>query len=102
MAGVLAHEMQHVTQRHVLAGFVRDAILTGIWALTIGDYAGLMVVDPGTAYRVANLKFSREDEASADRAAAMMLHRAGISHRGLTAFFERLNRKRLTVGSRGS
>lgn len=93
VAGVLAHEMQHVTQRHVLAGFVRDTILTGIWALTIGDYAGLMVIDPGTAYRVANLKFSREDEASADRGAVNMLHAAGISHRGLTAFFERLQRK---------
>ena len=27
IAGVLAHEIEHVTQRHVLAGFLRDAVL---------------------------------------------------------------------------
>jgi beta-barrel assembly-enhancing protease len=89
IAGVLAHEIEHVVQRHVLSGFVRDTLLTGLWAITIGDYAGLLVVDPGTAYRIANLEFSREDEAAADRGAIERLHRAGLAHAGLAAFLER-------------
>lgn len=90
VAGVLAHEVEHVTQRHVLAGLIRDAIFTGIWSITVGDYAGLLVLDPGTAYRIANLEFSRDDEAAADRGAVRRLHAAGIGHDGLIRFFERL------------
>jgi len=90
IAGVLAHEVEHVTQRHVLAGALRDAVLSGIWALTMGDYAGLLVIDPSTAYRIANLEFSRKDEQQADDGAVKRLHRAGMSHRGLLRFFERV------------
>jgi predicted Zn-dependent protease len=90
IAGVLAHEIEHVTQRHVLAGFLRDAVLSAVWALTMGDYAGLMVIDPTTAYRIANLEFSRSDEMEADAGAVKRLHRAGLSHTGLLKFFERI------------
>lgn len=90
IAGVLAHEIEHVTQRHVLAGFLRDAVLSGMWALTMGDYAGLLVIDPTTAYRIANLEFSRSDELEADAGAVLRLHRAGITHKGLIKFFDKI------------
>jgi predicted Zn-dependent protease len=89
VAGVLAHEIEHVVQRHVLTGLIRDALLSGLWAVSVGDYSGLLVVDPTTAYRVANLQFSRGDETAADRGAVSRLHQAGLSHRGMLAFFER-------------
>jgi predicted Zn-dependent protease len=89
VAGVLAHEIEHVVQRHVLTGLIRDALLSGLWAVSVGDYSGLLVVDPTTAYRVANLQFSRADETAADSGAVTRLHRAGLSHRGMLAFFER-------------
>jgi predicted Zn-dependent protease len=87
---VLAHEIEHIEQRHVLAGALRDVLLTAMWAITFGDYSGLLVVDPSTAYRIANLEFTREDEASADAGAIARLHRAGASHRGLLRFFQRV------------
>lgn len=90
IAGVLAHEVEHVEQRHVLAGALRDMLLTAVWSITLGDYSGLMVVDPTTAYRIANLEFTREDEAEADRGAVARLHRLGASHTGLRTFFERI------------
>ena len=90
IAGVLAHEVEHIEQRHVLAGALRDVLLTAMWAITFGDYSGLLVVDPSTAYRIANLEFTREDEASADAGAIARLHRAGASHRGLLRFFQRV------------
>lgn len=93
VAGVLAHEIEHITQRHVLAGVVRDAILTGLWSLTVGDYAGLLVLDPSTAYRVANLEFSRADEAAADAGALARLRQAHIRQDGLATFFERLGKR---------
>jgi len=91
LAGVLAHEVEHIEQRHVLAGALRDVLLTALWSVTFGDYSGLLVVDPSTAYRIANLEFTREDEATADRGAVTRLHRLGASHLGLASFFERLS-----------
>jgi Zn-dependent protease with chaperone function len=93
IAGVLAHEVEHVVQRHVLAGALRDTLLTALWSLTIGDYSGLMVVDPMTGSRIANLEFTREDEQAADDGAVARLHDAGFSHRGLISFFERIQKE---------
>jgi len=58
----------------------------------MGDYAGLLVIDPTTAYRIANLEFSRSDEQEADAGAVHRLHRAGITHKGLVKFFERIQK----------
>ena len=90
VAGVLAHEIQHVKQRHVMAGMIRGALLSTLWAVSVGDYSGLMIVDPSTAFQIATLQFSREDEASADRGAIAMLDGAGIRRDGFRDFFERL------------
>ena len=90
VAGVLAHELEHVRRRHVLTHFVRATLLSGAWSLAVGDYAGLMVIDPSTAFDIANLRFSRDEEAEADRAAGAQLDRARISRRGLYDFFQRL------------
>jgi predicted Zn-dependent protease len=98
VAGVLAHEIEHVVQRHVLTGLIRDTLLSGLWALSVGDYSGLLVVDPTTAYRVANLQFSRADEMAADSGAVARLHRAGLSHRGMLAFFARRQKDALADG----
>lgn len=91
VAGVLAHEIQHVEQRHVMTSVVRGALLSFVWAVTVGDYTGLLVIDPATTFQIATLSFSREDEASADAGAMRMLDRAGIRRDGLSNFFARLD-----------
>lgn len=93
VAGVLAHEAQHVLQRHVMTRLVRSTLLSTLWAVTMGDFSGLMVLDPSTLLYLATLSFSRDDEASADREAMRMLDRARIGRDGFRAFFERLDRK---------
>jgi Zn-dependent protease with chaperone function len=90
VAGVLAHELEHVRQRHVLTHFVRATLLAAGWSVAVGDYAGLMVIDPTTAFNLVNLRFSRDEEAAADAAAGSRLDRAGVSRRGLYDFFQRL------------
>jgi beta-barrel assembly-enhancing protease len=89
VVGVLAHELAHVKHRHVLAHIIRNAFLGTVWALTLGDYSGLLVVDPTTAYNLATLRHSRSDEAEADATAARMLADHEISIQGLVDFFER-------------
>jgi Zn-dependent protease with chaperone function len=90
VAGVLAHEIAHVDERHVMTGIVRGALLSALWAASVGDFSGLMVIDPTTAFEIVTLQFSREDEAEADRGAVEMLTRAGIRRDGFVVFFERL------------
>ena len=90
VAGILAHEIQHVRQRHVMTAMIRGTLLTALWAVTVGDYSGLLVVDPSTVFQIATLQFSRDDEANADRGAVEMLDAAKIRRDGLSDFFTRL------------
>jgi len=90
IAGVLAHEMQHVLQRHIMATVVRSSILAVVWSVVIGDYAGLAVVDPGLVYTLVTKKFDRELEVKADLGALRMLDQAKIARRGFRDFFDRV------------
>jgi predicted Zn-dependent protease len=89
VAGVLAHELEHVRQRHVMAQIIRSSILSFGWAVTVGDFSGLFVLDPATLFSIANQSFSRTDERSADAGALARLDAAGISREGFAAFFQR-------------
>ena len=100
LAGVLAHEIAHVTQRHI-ARFVaqesRNSILS-IAALAVailaarsnsqvGGAAGALV-QAGTIQ--SSLDFTRENEREADRVGFQILTGAGLDPRGMATFFERL------------
>jgi Zn-dependent protease with chaperone function len=93
VAGVVAHELEHATRRHVMIQVVRTSLLTVAWQATIGDYSGLLVVDPKTAADVANLRFSRDAEREADQGARARLDAAHISVEPFRRFFERLQAK---------
>lgn len=90
LAGVLAHELEHVSQRHVMTQLVRSVLLTTGWQLTVGDFSGLMAVDPVTLMELASMRYSRDDEWAADEGAVRRLRHAGISTAGLASFFARL------------
>ena len=93
IAGVLAHEVRHVAERHLMTQLVRSSILTGLWGLAVGDFSGLMVLDPSTVAKLTDLRFSRQEEAEADSGGLKMLDDAGISRAGLRNFFERIRGK---------
>lgn len=93
VAGVLAHEIQHHEQRHLLASLIRTTILTAGWQALVGDFSGILVFDPTTFFNLANMKFSRDAEDAADRGATVMLDKSQISTRPLFNFFKRLNEK---------
>ena len=97
LAGVLAHELEHATRRHVMIHVVRASLLTLAWQATVGDYSGLLIVDPKTAADIANLRFSRDAEREADRGARDRLGAARISVAGFRRFFERMQAKNAGV-----
>ena len=90
VAGVLAHEMAHVLHRHSTAAIVEALGLAFLFGVMLGDF-GIGVIS-GAGETLVGLSFRREAEAEADARALTLLDRAGMSSRGLAAFFERMER----------
>ena len=93
VAGVLAHEIGHLEQRHSLKALVGKAgILLGMGGLAIitgPDFANWL----GNGSNLVSLKYGREDEFSADSRGAHFLNQAGIAPRGLIGFLEKALKK---------
>jgi len=88
VAGVVAHEIAHVTRRH---GLQRIGHSIGIAALVnglLGDVGGLVAV-AGELLELSTInKYSRDHEAEADEEGIRMLHAAGIDPLGMAEFFQ--------------
>lgn len=91
IVGVLAHEVAHVTQRHVAQRLTAQFGLSALASLALGQNPGLaqqivaQVVGTG-----ALLSFSRDQERDADRSAIPYMAAAGYAPEGLISFFERM------------
>ncbi|QPF76826.1 M48 family metalloprotease [Roseateles sp. DAIF2] len=102
LASVLAHELSHVTQRHIarrLAGDSRNSLLA-----TAGLIAGLLaasragngnavqavIVGSQAAAAAASLSFSRDMEREADRVGFNVMTHAGYAPSGMVSMFERM------------
>lgn len=111
MAGVLAHELAHVSQRHIAKR------MGEIQALSIGQLVGVLagVVlgqttgnrDLGAALAIgsqaataqAYLKYSRDDEREADQVGMNYLVAAGYPPRGLVEAFETMRKLKWMQGA---
>ncbi len=98
LAGVLAHEVAHIAQRHA-AEQMTKAILTnfglGMLGALLGNTGGASAAQTaaGLGANLWFLKFSRHDEAEADRVGLQILRRAGWDGRGMIELFEVLKRE---------
>ena len=92
VAGVLAHEMGHVIERHATEGMVRAAGLALIVQVLVGDPTGLIGLGAAAGELLLTLSYSRGDEAEADAVAIDMLAETDIDAGGLIRFLERMSR----------
>jgi Zn-dependent protease with chaperone function len=96
VAGVLAHEVAHVTERHGLRHLLRSVGIVVVLQALVGDPSGLIgVLTQGAALAVLT-DYSRDQESNADEVGAALAARAGFNPEGLPAFFDELSR--LDVG----
>lgn len=108
LAGVLAHEVAHVTQRHIARAIhanSRQSILTtammlgAIIVAAAGGSAdavqGAMAVAQGTAAQ-QQINFTRANEYEADRVGIAALADAGFDPYGMASFFDVLSRQQPT------
>jgi beta-barrel assembly-enhancing protease len=102
LASVLAHEVAHVSQRHIARGLGQDQqmqmpVLAALAAaLLLGrahpDLAsGAMVAAQAGAVQTS-LAYSRDFEREADRVGLQTLEAAGFDPRAMAVFFEKLQR----------
>ena len=103
LAGVIAHEIAHVSQRHIARRFENEKSFNVISALTLlgSILAAVYNVDLGQAALMssqagilqARLAYSRSFEQEADRIALQLLVNAGINPMGMSRFFYRMHKQ---------
>lgn len=89
LAGVLAHEVQHVLLHHHMRALAREVPLRiAVAALFGGDASGAFAAR--AASTLGALRYQRGDELEADREGLVMLQAAHVDPRGMVDFFNTL------------
>jgi Zn-dependent protease with chaperone function len=90
LAGVLAHEIEHVLHRHVTRAIFQHASTGILMAALVGDVSGVVAYGLEGARTLGSLQMSRTAESEADRDGIRLLQEAGIDTAGMITFFEKL------------
>ncbi len=103
LASVLAHEITHVTQRHIarqIAGSENTNLIASVAVLAAlilaartNSQAGQAAVATSQGLAIQNqLDYTREHEREADRIGLQLLEKSGFDPRGMASFFDRLQK----------
>ncbi len=87
VAGVLAHEIQHVEQRHALKNIITSSGIAAAVLLVLGDANAVMMV---MAHKISAQYFSRQAEVDADMKGVALLHKNKVNANGLVTFFKKM------------
>ncbi len=93
LSAVIAHEVAHVQQRHVMQAVWRSLGLGIVLDAVVGGGAGAGQQAVLLAGSFTDLRYSREAEMEADAEGMALLHHHGLSSQGMAPFFERLAAK---------
>lgn len=93
VAGVLAHELNHVLQRHGLERIIKQLGFVAVVSIVLGNPPGLGGVMKQLGIELMTLKFGRAQETEADTTGLDLLHRAKVNPEGMITFFQRLAEK---------
>lgn len=107
LVGALAHELAHVTQRHIArrmerAQIVNVASILGALASVFlggGNTTGAVFAGSLAAGQTAMLNYSRSDETEADQIGLQYLVKAGFKPQGMEEAFEKIRRKQWASGA---
>jgi len=92
VAGVLAHEISHVTKRHHIRGIFNKVGSFYVIGMFLGDLSIVgHILD--VASLLESLNFSRDFETEADKEGLKLAMKAGYSAEGFASFFKKLQEK---------
>ena len=108
VAGVLAHEIAHITQLHLYRAYENQKAMTIPIALAM---LGLVLLGGGSGEAIqgavlsgqaaamqSQIFFTRQNEYEADRIGISTLSRAGYDPKGMAEFFEKMGRITRSMG----
>lgn len=90
IAGVMAHEVAHVTEQHSLQQIVSTIGVFALVQALFGDVSGLIAVAADGGARLLTMSFSRDGERDADSKGLEFLQKAKIDPGGMLSFFGKL------------
>ncbi|TCV94617.1 putative Zn-dependent protease [Luteibacter rhizovicinus] len=102
LAGVIAHEIGHITQNHLYRAFedskkngpLMALILLGAIAAGAGSHSGdaapAVLMGGQSLLMQRSINFTRKDETEADRVGIQTLANAGFNPEAMAGFFERM------------
>lgn len=109
LAGVLAHEIAHVTQKHIARRIsatgntsilATAAVLAAIMLGAGGDVVPAAIMSAQGLAMQEQINYTRANEYEADRVGLHFLAQAGFDPMGMPSFFETLSRDSGSPGSR--
>ncbi len=105
LAGVLAHEIAHISQHHIQRSIEDASKMAPLTALVMlgavlatqgssvsGDAAPAIIAGGMGAIAQRQINFTRKDESEADRIGIETLAKAGFNPEGMAGFFSRMER----------
>ncbi len=108
VAGVLAHEIAHITQQHLYRAMENQKAMTiplllaALGLILVGGGSGEAIqgalMSAQAAAVQAQIYFTRQNETEADRIGIQTLSNAGYNPIGMAEFFEKMGRMTRTMG----
>lgn len=107
LAGVMAHELAHATQRHIASRIEKSQTMSIVTMLGVlagalmgsGDGTGAVMAGSIAANQAMMLNYSRIDETEADEIGLQYLIKAGFRPSGMVGAFEKIRDKQWSSGS---
>ena len=93
LAGILAHELQHILNRHSTRALIQHVSMGLLLAAITGNTSGTAAYGLEGARILGSLRYSRQNEEEADAGGMRMLLEAGIDPAGMIAFLELLKKR---------
>src|SRR4051812_8855102 len=97
LAGVMSHEISHIYMQHSIKQMKKQQLhqgIAGILGAVLGQAGGALgtlgQLGVGIGSGMLSLKYSRDDEAQADKVGAVLMYKAGYDPVALAQFFEAL------------
>jgi Zn-dependent protease with chaperone function len=90
LMGVLAHELGHVHQRHLMRRLIQSSAVAAVATVLFGDVSAVLANIPTL---LLDMKYSRDIETEADDYAIAMFQANGMPRQKLAYVFEKLDDK---------
>lgn len=94
LAGVIAHEICHVTERHAIERIISSLGIIAVCQVLLGDVSGVAAILVQGAQLISMMQFNQSQETEADVKGYELMKMAKISHLGFIEFFKRAQKKR--------